>query len=167
MRIATARATGPRLATAPATTSATSTSSTTSARAPGLQPAHVQQVLHQRGEPVERALGRFQQLRLVLGAEPQVGRPQGADGRLGRGERRPQVVADRAEQGGADAVDLGQRARGGGRLLQPLVLDGAGRLRGERLEHPAGVGLERVAGEDEAVALVDVDLGVALARAYG
>ena len=76
----------------------------------GLQPAHVEQVLDQPVEPVERLVGGGQQL--VAGrsaSNVDVVAAQAGHRGLGRGERGAQVVADRGEQRGAQPVGLGER----------------------------------------------------------
>ena len=59
------------------------------------------------GEPVQGLLGRGQQVRAVIGGQPGVVGAQAADRRLGRGERRAQVMADRREQRRPLPVGLG------------------------------------------------------------
>ena len=93
-----------------------------------LQPGQVEQVGDQVGEPVERSVGAGEQFPAVrLGPRHVVG-AQARHRRLGRGDRRAQVVADRVEQCGAGAFGLGQRldrtarprpVRAGGRRPRP------------------------------------------------
>ena len=83
---------------------------------------------------------------------------------LGRGQRGAQVVADRGEQRGAHPVDLGERPGGGGLLGEPLLPQRDGGLGGERLDHPAVGGGERMSAQDEGELVVDGDLDVALGR---
>ena len=73
----------------------------------GLSPAHVQQAGREVGEPVQGLLGGGQQVRAVVGGQPGVVGAQAADRRLGRGERRPQVMADRRKQRRPRPVGLG------------------------------------------------------------
>ncbi len=53
----------------------------------GLQPAHVQQVVDEPGEPVHGLVGRGQQLRLFVRRPGDVPAAQARDGRPGRGQR--------------------------------------------------------------------------------
>ena len=74
----------------------------------GLQPAHVEQVLHQPDQLVQRLLGGGQQFGAVGVAERDVVAAQAGHRRLGRRERGAQVVADRGEQGAAQPVGLAE-----------------------------------------------------------
>ena len=88
----------------------------------GLQPAHVQQVADQVGEPVQRLVRGGEQLVAVLGRPVHVRRAQAGDRGLRGGQRGAQVVADRAQQRGPHPVGgrdrLGRLGLGG----QPLLL---------------------------------------------
>ncbi len=110
-----------------------------------LQPAHVEEVLHQAGQLHEGLVGGLEQFGLVGGRPRHVGAAQALDRRLGRGERGAQVVADGGEQGGPHAVGLGQRLGLFGLLLQPALAQRDGRLGGEGLQDPA-VGGARATG---------------------
>jgi hypothetical protein len=63
------------------------------------------------GEQVEGLLRGYQQLLTILRGEASVAQAQAAHRRLGRGERRAQVMADRRQQGRPSPVRLG-RPRG-------------------------------------------------------
>jgi hypothetical protein len=80
---------------------------------PGLQPAHVQQARRDAAEQIEGPLGRVKQFGAIARGEAGVTRPQAAHRRLGRGERRPQVVADRREQRRPPAIGLSRELLGG------------------------------------------------------
>ena len=108
---------------------------------PGLQPAHVQQVIDEAGQPVQRFVGRGEQFVAVGGGPVHLRRAQAGDGRLGRGQRGAQVVADRREQRGAHPVGLGDRLGRLGLGGQPQLLQGRRRVGRERPEHaPVGGG---------------------------
>jgi hypothetical protein len=87
----------------------------------GLQPAHVQQARHEMGEPVQGLLGGGQQVRAVVGGEPGVIGAQAADRRLGRGERRAQVMADRREQRRPLPIGLGHPGGLRGQAVQDVL----------------------------------------------
>ena len=70
------------------------------------------------GEPVQGLLGGGQQVRAVVGGQPGVAGAQAADRRLGRGERRAQVMADRREQRRPPPVGLGHPCRLPGQTAQ-------------------------------------------------
>ena len=65
-----------------------------------LQPAHVEQVLDQTAQPVQRLFMRGEQLGPIVLAEREVRHSKGSDRCLGRGQRSAQVVAHRIEQRG-------------------------------------------------------------------
>ncbi len=116
---------------------------------PGLEAAHVEQVLDQLREAVERLVRGEQQLlaRLVAPADAVVA--QRGHRRLGRRERAAQVVAHRVQQSGSRAVGLGDRpqpARPGRRA--PAFADRGG-LGGERGEQ-ALVGRAHRTGDAQA-----------------
>ncbi len=74
----------------------------------GSEAGHVQQVADQHIEPVGAFLDRGQQLLLFLRRISGPGLPEAADGELDPGQRRPEIVGDRAEDGRAHGVALGQ-----------------------------------------------------------
>ena len=128
----------------------------------GLQPGHVEQIADQVVEAVGAVLDAFQQLGLVLLGPADIVRAQGSDRGLDGGERGTQVVADRGEQGGADAVALGQLA-GKLRLVdQALAVEYDGGLGGEGGQYPAVLGGQHPAGERQRHVVADrhVDIGV-------
>jgi hypothetical protein len=87
---------------------------------PDLEPAHVEQVVHEAGEPVERTVRVLQQLLPVAHRQLDVTRAQARHHGLGGRERRPQVVPDSRQQRRTQAVgclDLGGR---GSRRRPPL-----------------------------------------------
>jgi len=73
---------------------------------PGLQPARVQQILDERAKQIEGFRGSSQQFVAVAGGEASVARAQAAHRRLGCGERRAEVVANRREQRRPPSVGL-------------------------------------------------------------
>jgi hypothetical protein len=77
---------------------------------PGLQPAHIQQARREVGEQVEGLLRGGQQLLTVVAGQEDVARAQAGHRRLGRGQRRAQVVADCREQCRPSPVGLGRQA---------------------------------------------------------
>ena len=87
------------------------------------------------------------------------------DGRLGRGQRGAQVVADRGEQRGAHPVGLGQLAGLGGLLGQPLLAQRDRGLGGEGVQHAPVGGGEGTAAQDQREVVVDRHLGVAVVGA--
>ena len=103
---------------------------------PGVQAAHVEQVADQRVEPVGVLLDGGQQLGLVVLGPFHVGLPQAADAGLDRGQRRAQVVADRA-RAGRSASGCPRPAPRPGR---PGCAAGPGRARRQpgRRSRPAG-----------------------------
>ena len=121
----------------------------------GLEPAHVQQVADQPGEPVQRLLGGLQQLLAVGLVELDVVAAQAGHRRLRRRQRRTQVVADRGEQRGAHPVRGGQRPGGGGLLGEPLLAQRDGGLGGERLDDAPVGGLQPSAAEHDGDPVVD------------
>jgi hypothetical protein len=66
---------------------------------PGLDAAHVEQVLHEVGEAVRLHIDKPGQALPGLGADVEPGVGQRGRRCLDRGERRPQVVGDRGDQG--------------------------------------------------------------------
>ena len=109
----------------------------------GLQAAHVEQVVHQRGQPVQGGVRALEQLAAVLGIEVEVEAEQGGDGCLGRRERRAEVVADGGQQRGADLVGLRERSCLGGGPAQPDVVQHDRGLRGERADEALVLGLQQ------------------------
>ncbi len=101
-----------------------------------LEPAHVEQVLHQPGELVQRFVGGGKQFVVVLGGPLHIMRPQAGHRGLGRRKRGAQIVADRGEQGRPHPVGFGDRPGRLGLGGQPLLLQGSGRVSGERTQHP-------------------------------
>ena len=71
-------------------------------------PGHVQQVAHQRVQPVRTLLDRCQQFLFLFLGVMDVVVAQPADGKLDPGQRGAQVVGDCAEDGGAHRVAFGQ-----------------------------------------------------------
>ena len=123
----------------------------------GLQPAHVEQVVDQAGEPVERTVGGLEQLAPigrsrwvdVLGAQP------GDDG-LRRRQRRAQVVADGGQERGPQPVrglDLGGRrgraARRSARSTTQLTITATSTNAHQRDDVVRIVDRERVVGPGE------------------
>ena len=114
-----------------------------------LEPAGVEQVRDDRrpaGRPTPRS---WPAARRARRRTIDVGLAQRADGRLDRGQRRAQVVADGGEQRGALAVDGGQlarprRARSARRPSYAVC--GRGR---ERLQDPLVLGEQRRAAADQ------------------
>ena len=103
----------------------------------GLQPGHVEQVVDEAGQPLGLLLGGRQQLvapgRVVGGAVAAQGRDGTEDGRQGR----PQIVADGGQQGGPQALGLGQEL---GRIDvagELDAVDGESGLIQERVEQAA------------------------------
>ena len=80
----------------------------TSHDGPGLQPAHVEQVDHERVEPVGAVLDGLEQVGTVLVGPVDARVAQAAHRRLDRRQRRAQVVGHGGEEGGARARGLGQ-----------------------------------------------------------
>ena len=74
---------------------------------PGLQPRDVEQVLDQAREPLALLDHRLAQLVALLGGD--AGRVEGGAGGDDRGQRRAQVVGDRAQQRGLQLVAAPQR----------------------------------------------------------
>ena len=132
----------------------------------GLQAGHVEEVADQVVEPVGAVLDALQELGLVLLGPGDVVGAQGGHGGLDAGQRGAQVVADGGEQGGADAVALGELAGLLGLADQPLAVEYDGGLGGEGGEHPAVLGGQHPAGERERHVVADghVDVGVLGAR---
>ena len=93
---------------------------------PGLQPAHVQQARGETGEVIEGLFGGGQQFLAIGRGQPGVTRAQAADGRLGRGQRPAQVMADRREQRRPPAVGLGRPGRLPGQAAEQDQPPGAG-----------------------------------------
>ena len=91
----------------------------------GLQPAQRQQVVDQFGELIAAVVDGCEQLSFVLGGQNGSGLPQAGDRGFDAGEGGAQVVADRGQQGGADAVDIGQVFGSGSLSAQPLRLQRA------------------------------------------
>ena len=106
----------------------------------GVQAAHVEQVVDQRRQPVQGGVGGLQQLVAVLGVQADVEAEQARDGGLGGGERGPEVVTDRGEQGGAYLVGLGQRGGLGGGPAEAEVVDHDGGLGRERADQALVLG---------------------------
>ena len=91
---------------------------------PRLDPRHVEQVLDQPGEPLALVDDRLTQLLPLLGGQ----RPR-AEGRAAgdyRGQRRPQVVGDGAQQRGLQLVAATQRLRLDRFRLHAVALPGQG-----------------------------------------
>ena len=98
---------------------------------PVCEAAHVQQVLHQAVEPVGLVVDGLQQDAGLVGSEGELVGEQAGGGRLDRGQRGAQVVADRGQQGRSQLVGPGQRV-GLGRLgVEPVALERGGQLGGE------------------------------------
>jgi hypothetical protein len=126
-----------------------------------LQPAHVEQVFHQMGEPVEGFISGGEEFVAVLVGPLDVRRPQAGDGSFGRGERRAQVMADRGQQCRAHPVGFGDGAR---RLCfggKPLLLQRDRGVGGEGAEHSAVGGGKRRAtqGQGEVAGDRHLDVG--------
>ena len=110
----------------------------------GLQPAHVEQVLDQPGEPVERLVGRGEQLGVVLRRS----KCTSSERRLvtaalaeASGVRRSWLTAASSAVRIRSASAIGLAASAG--RGQPLLLERGGRVGGERAEHPAVGGGQR------------------------
>ena len=93
------------------TTSSSATGRLTTRQRAGLQPAHVEQVLDQAGQPVQRLVGGEQQLVAVLWRPVDVVAAQAGDRRLRGCQRGAQVVADGGEQRGPHPVALRRAGR--------------------------------------------------------
>ena len=139
----TGRPAAPRSSRASGTTSSRASGRLTTDSIAGLQPAHVQQVVHQAGEPVQGLVGGEQQLVVVLRRPLDVVAAEAGHRRLRGRQRGAQVVPDGREQCGAHPVALGDGDRGGGRLAQPVPLQDHRGLRGERPDHPLVLGAQR------------------------
>ena len=108
----------------------------------GADPAQLERVAHEPFQPFGLVGDRLEQLAPFLGLDARPRRQQRARRGLHRGQRRAQVVADRREEPGALAPDLGDEARLAHLLLQPQPVD-AGREPGdERFEQFAVGGRE-------------------------
>ena len=132
---------------------------------PALQPGEVQQVVDQPLELVGGVVHRADQLGPV-GLAAGAGQ-QSVEGGAHRGQRRTQVVRDRAQQGGRSGLGALQHA---GPLLafpQPAVLQHQPGLHREGLEHPLVGGPQRSTAQGEHVVLVDGDPGVSLVGRRG
>ena len=110
----------------------------------GLQPAHVQKVLHQPGERVQGLIGGGEQLVAIVVGEGHPGVAQAGHRCLRGGQRGAQVVADCGEQCRTHPVRFGEGARGGSLLGEPLLSQGESGLGGERLDDAPVAGVERV-----------------------
>ena len=130
----------------------------------GLQPAHVQQVVHQVGEPVQRLVRRGQQLVVVLGRPVHVPGPQAGHRGLRGRQRRAQVVAHGGQQRGPHLVGGRDRLGRLGLRGQPLLVEGDRRVGRERAEHAAVRGGQRPALQRERQAVGDRHLDVGLVR---
>ena len=104
----------------------------------GRDPGHVQQVADQHVEPVRTFLDRGQQFLFLLRGVVDVGLPEAADGELDPGQRRPQVVGDCAEDGGAHGVALGQAHHLPPAGHQLLAFQLGGQMHTERRRGAAG-----------------------------
>ncbi len=103
----------------------------------GLQTAHVQEVFDQSGQPVEAFVGGGEQIGLFLAGPEDVGGPQAGHRGLRRCQGTAQVVADRAQQGGAGAVGFGQVSGVGSLGGEPVAVQRDGGLGCERGQHTA------------------------------
>ena len=120
----------------------------------GLDAAHVEQVDHQRGQPVGLVLDGGEELVAVLVRPVDVGLAEAAGRRLDPRQRRAQVVRHRLQQRAAQLVGLGQR-RGPGRLgADAAAVDRRRELGDEGVEHPAVLGRQVAAphGQHEVAA---------------
>jgi len=103
----------------------------------GLDARHVEQVVDQPGQPVGLGVDDGQEL-LPLGVAPaDLPVEQAGRRRLDRGQRGPQVVGDRVEQGGPQPVGLLQGHGPVALLLLLALLHGQGGLVGEGGQDPA------------------------------
>ncbi len=98
MSSSTGPAASPRVSRASGTISSSAIGCVEHRERAGLQAAHVEQVVHQPVQPVQRLVGGGQQLRPLLRRPLHVGAAQAGHRRLRRRERRPQVVADGASR---------------------------------------------------------------------
>ena len=73
----------------------------------GRDPGHVQQVAHQRVQPVGAFVDGGEQVLLLLGGVMDVGLLEASDRKLDAGQGRAEVVGDRTENGGAHSVAFG------------------------------------------------------------
>ena len=117
---------------------------------------HVQQVADQKVEPVGAFLDRGQQLLLFLRGVPDVGPPEAADGELDPGQRCPQIVGDRAEDGRAHGVALGQAHHFAPAGHELLALQLGGQVHAEGCEEPPVAGRQDPAVEDQPGGGVDL-----------
>ena len=102
-----------------------------------LDPDHVEQVRHQPAHPLgllDDGAGQLPAGRVVAGAALLEQRGRGA---LDRGERRPHVVRQRAEQRGPQPLGLDLDLGAAAPLRQRHPLERDRRLAGERLQQPA------------------------------
>ena len=130
------------------------------AQGTGLEPAHVEQVLHQPDESIQGLLRGGEPILPLLHRPPDLGAAQTRDGRLGRGQRCPEVVADRGEERRSGAVGGRKGHGGGGRFGESALLESNGGLCGERGEH-SPVGCDQgAAAKDERQVLADRDVDV-------
>ena len=111
----------------------------------GADAAQLERVAHEPFEALGFVGDRLEQLASFFGFDAATTTTSSVAGRgLHRGQRRAQVVADRREEAGALAPDLGDEPRLAHLVLQPQPVD-AGREPGdERLEQLAVGGRERL-----------------------
>ncbi len=128
----------------------------------GLNATHVEQVVDEPVQPVERLVGGGEQL-CLLGVGPRhVGAAQPGHRRLRRRERRAQVVADGVQQRRAHAVSLFERPGGFGRRRQSLLFDGGHGLRCESAENTKVGCRHRASARSQREAFSNRHFGVSL-----
>ena len=102
--------------------------------AAGLEPGHLQEVVHEAIQAIGLLLDRVRELAPGRGVERGFLLHQGAGGAGDGGQRRPEIVRDRAEERVAEPVRLGPEAGLLGLLDERHALDGEGGLGREGLE---------------------------------
>ena len=90
----------------------------------GLQPARIQEVLDDRDQPVDLAVGQLDQLAPLRFTERHILREQAGCRELRGGERCPQVVRHGPQQRGAEIVGRGELLVLGGALLEHALPPG-------------------------------------------
>ena len=132
------------------------------AERPGLQAAHVQQVLDEMGEQVQRLIGGSEELLPVALVEDHIGGTKPTNRGLGGSEWCAQIVAHSPQQCGAELVGFGDRDCCGGLFGEALLSQGEGRLNGECLDDALVGRVEGLAFQHQGEGVVDGHLDVSL-----